>query len=594
MSRGFTNQKIDSGISGRCQPGEPSSGFPAWAVAAVQSGRLEQANDMLDTCDIQPVLRIFDHDRSKADFVFTLAETLGKAGRLDEAEKCYNKLLELGPNALVSSKLGCLCEYRGLLSQALEHHQRAVEIEPQRPEALANYARALMETGRIPDGIELLKKALSAMPANAQARSNFLLRLHQMPQLDRRMLFDEHKQWASIHAPPNLAGTNHQNEPNPDRTLRIGYISPDFRRHSVAYFFESLLDGHNRRDVQVYGYANVEFPDEITDRLTEKFDCYRDIRLMDDNAAAQLIRRDEIDILVDLAGHVGNNRLLVFARKPAPIQVTYLGYPDTTGLAAIDYRLTDALADPPDLDSQSFHTEQLVFLPEGFLCYRPPDFAPLISPLPAEKVGCITFGSFNNNCKINDTVIQLWARIMRTQADSRLLLKLKGGDDPSISGRYLQRFENAGIARTRIDIHGWKSPAEHLQTYSRMDIALDTYPYHGATTTCEALWMGVPTISLVGQCHASRVGLSILTRVGLEFFAAKTPDEYVAKAIALAKNTPALAQIRRTMRARIATSGLCHAKAFATQIETAYRKMWHKWCKSQQHTLPSAPTLRGT
>jgi protein O-GlcNAc transferase len=293
-----------------------------------------------------------------------------------------------------------------------------------------------------------------------------------------------------------------------------------------------------------------------------------------------LIERDQIDILVDLAGHVGDNRLLVMARKPAPIQVTYLGYPDTTGLAAIDYRLTDVIADPPDLGAQRFYTEELAFLPDGFLCYRPPDFAPVIAPLPAEKAGFVTFGSFNNNCKINPTVTDLWAQVLRANANSRLLLKLKGGDDTSIRDRYLDLFEKAGLGRARVDIQGWKSPDEHLQTYAQMDIALDTYPYNGTTTTCEALWMGVPTVSLLGECHPSRVGLSILTRLGLEFFVASTPREYVAKATALATNLPALAQIRRTMRARIAASGLCYAKGFAARVEAAYRQMWRRWCQS--------------
>ena len=511
--------------------------------------------------------------------MFRLADVLIKAGRLNEAEQCYKRLLDTGPNAAVYSKLGCLCQYTGRLSEALEYQRKALEVEPDRPELLANYARALMETGRMEEGIELLKKAVEKMPENWQARSNLLLRLHQMPQLDRQALLDEHKRWARIHVPANQAKTNHRNEPEPDRRIRIGYISPDFRRNSVAYFFEPILDGHDRCDVEVYGYGNVEFPDEITERLIEKFDCYRDIRSLDDQAAAELIERDRIDILVDLAGHVGDNRLLVMARKPAPIQLTYLGYPDTTGLTAIDYRLTDVLADPPESGAQRFYTEELAFLPDGFLCYRPADFAPVISPLPAAAADLLTFGSFNNGCKINPPLIKIWADLLRANPNSRLLLKLKGGDDPLIGANYLDRFEKAGMNCDRVDIIGWKTPEEHLTAYAQVDIALDTYPYNGTTTTCEALWMGVPVISLVGECHASRVGLSILTRLGLEFFAASTPQEYVAKATALATNLPALARIRRTMRARIASSGLCHAKGFARQIEAAYRKMWYRWCR---------------
>jgi predicted O-linked N-acetylglucosamine transferase (SPINDLY family) len=477
------------------------------------------------------------------------------------------------------------------MSEALKYQQKAVEARPDRPELWANLARVLMETGEMQEGIELLKRAIEKMPDNAQAHSNFLLRLHQMPELDPHKLFEEHKRWGRIHAPASLAKTAHHNTPDPDRRLRVGYISPDFRRHSVAYFFESLLDGHDRRDVEVYGYGNVEFPDQVTERLMEKFDNYRNLCDSSDQAAAELIEQDRIDILVDLAGHSADNRLLVLARKPAPIQVTYLGYPGTTGMDAVDYRLTDVRADPPEL--QQFYTEELVFLPDGFLCYRPPDFAPLVTPLPADQVGHITFGSFNNNCKINPAVIRLWAEVLKANLNSRLLLKLKGGDEPLIRDRYLGEFEEVGLSRTRVDVCGWKSPAEHLQTYGRMDIALDTYPYNGTTTTCEALWMGAPTVSLVGKCHASRVGLSILTCLGLEFFAASSPKEYVARAAALAANRPALAQIRSSMRARIAASGLCHAKGFAGQVETAYRQMWRRWCQARSHNLTPELTRRG-
>jgi len=349
------------------------------------------------------------------------------------------------------------------------------------------------------------------------------------------------------------------------------------------------LDGHDSDAVEVYGYGNVEFEDKVTQRLKEKFDRYRNVRELSDDATAELIRHDAIDTLVDLTGHAADNCLGVLAQRPAPIQVTYLGYPNTTGLEAVDYRLTDALADPPAL--QRFYTEELVFLPDGFLCYRPPDFAPPISPLPADKKGYVTFGSFNSNCKINPVVARLWADVLSADTNWRLLLKIKGGNEFQMRERYFSLLEQAGIHRARVDICGWKPPAEHLAMYREVDIALDTYPYNGTTTTCEALWMGVPTVSLVGECHASRVGLTILTRLGLEFFAAATPREYAAKAIALATNLPALARIRSSLRARIATSGLCHAKGFAAQVESAYRQMWHRWCRENADNAPSEPAV---
>lgn len=545
----------------------------------VAAGFLDRAAAMLDTNTVDRLLALADLSGSDRKTIFDLAELLSKVGREDRAEQCYLRLLEAGPDAAVYNKLGCLCLSLGRLSQGVQYQQEAVELRPDSPELLANLARAHMETGDVWHGIKLLRRAVDTMPKNAQAHSNLLFRLHQLSSLDPQMLWDEHRRWGQMHAPADLARKSHDNSPDPDRKLHVGYISPDFRRHSVAYFLESLMQGHDRSKVAVYGYGNVEYADEMTEHLRQMCDSYHNIYDLPDESVVSLIESEEIDILVDLAGHAGDNRLLVMARRPAPVQVTYLGYPDTTGLEAIDYRLTDSLADLPE--SQQYYSEQLFFLPDGFLCYTPRDYAPPVAPLPADENGCITFGSFNNSCKLNPTILGLWAEILMADTQSRLLLKIKAGQEPEIAGRYLQQFAELGVDPGRITVCGWKSPVEHFETYSQVDIALDTFPYNGTTTTCEALWMGVPTVSLVGQCHASRVGLSILSRVGLEFFATSTPQEYVAKTLALASNRLALAQMRRSMRARIATSGLCHARAFARDVEAAYRAMWHRWCRSR-------------
>jgi predicted O-linked N-acetylglucosamine transferase (SPINDLY family) len=397
-----------------------------------------------------------------------------------------------------------------------------------------------------------------------------------MPELDAPMLFEEHKRWAKTHAPASLTKQAHDNEPDADRRLRIGYISPDFRTHPVAHFVESLLDGHDPDAVEIYGYGNVACPDHTTERLRSKFAHYRSILGLADDEVVHLVERDKVDILVDLAGHTSGNRLSVLARKPAPVQVTYLGYPDTTGMEQIDYRLTDSLSTPPEL--QKFYTEELVFLPDGFLCYRPADFAPPVAPLPAKIKGHITFGSFNNSCKLSPNMMSLWARLLSTNAGSRLLLKSRAGDDAGVREDYFRHFEQLGIPRDRLNIRGQKPAIEYLQLFGQVDIALDSFPYNGTTTTCDAMWMGVPVITLVGQHHASRVGLSILTQVGLEFFAASKPAEYVRKATALAQNLGALAKIRASMRQRMAASPVCQAKPFARTVEAAYRTVWRKWC----------------
>jgi protein O-GlcNAc transferase len=552
--------------------------FLAAAKVAVDNKQVEEIVSLLDDQTVEDIFRIIEKDPSKKNLIFDVATLFFRAGQADRAEQCYKRVLGNGASAVAFDRLGCFYQSTGRLLEALECQRKAVELEPNRPELCANLAKAMMETGQMRDGLELLKNAVEQMPRNAQAHSNLLFCMHQLPEPDAEQIFSEHVRWGQMYAPADMARTSHDNVPEPDRKLRIGYISPDFRRNSVAYFFESLLDGHDRGAVEVYGYGNVTYPDQFTERLRSKFDCYHNIAGESNKKVAELILKDGIDILVDLAGHTGDNRLITMAYKPAPVQVTYLGYPDTTGVKAIDYRLTDALADLPQ--SQRFYTEELFFLPDGFLCYRPADFAPEVTSPAAKRNGYVTFGSFNNNCKVNLVTIGLWAEVLKLNSGSRLLLKFKGGGDPEIRTRYFSMFEQSGIGRDKIIIYGWGNPAEHLQLYSKVDIALDTYPYNGTTTICEALWMGVPTITLVGEYHMSRVGLSILSRVGLGFFAASTPKEYVAKATALAQNIEALSQIRSSMRARVATSGLCYAKGFAHSLEAAYRKMWHRWCRS--------------
>jgi len=465
-----------------------------------------------------------------------------------------------------------------VLTEATQYLKQVMQLNPDDVELWRLFGLHLILTGEMFRGIELMVKSIEVMPWNAQILSYHLYCLHHLPDISIERLFAEHKRWGQIYAPANLAKAFHDNDPDPDRKLRVGYISPDFRHHPVPKFFESLLDGHNRRAVEVYAYANVKNPDEMTQYLKPKFDYYRNIVDMDDKSVVDMIEQDKIDILVDLAGHTDNNRLAVLARKPAPIQVTYLGYAGTTGLEQIDYRFTDVLAEPAN--SQDFHTEELFFLPEGFLCYKPPVLSPPLTSPPVMRKGYITFSSFNNNGKVNLDIMALWAEVLKANEGSRLLMKFQRASEQEIKDHYYRQFERLGISRERLEIHGWKTFIEHMQLYSEVDIALDIYPYNGTTTTCEALWMGIPVISLVGQRHVSRVGLSLLSRVGMEFFACSRPDEYVAKATALAKKPEALAKIRASMRARMVET-LCNCEKFASYVEQAYRKMWHKWCRSQ-------------
>ncbi len=548
------------------------------ASRAVATGRVKEAVKVLNEQAEEAAKQVIEHDPSRTDIMLILAMVFKQTRQISKAKEWFEKILQQEPHALVYNELAYICQCAGHLSEAIQYQQKAVETGPDNAELLANLAKMLIMTGETEEGIELFQKAVATEPSNAAVHSNLLFYLHHQFELDPYKLFEEHKRWGRLHAPASGAGVSYDNNPDPDRRLRVGYISPDFCVHPVAYFFEPLLDGHNHNRFEIYGYGNVVYPDEVTERLKSNFDYYRNIRGLDDEMVVEMIQRDKIDILVELSGHTSDNRLLVMAHKPAPIQVTYLGSPDTTGMEAIDYRFTDVPAEAPK--SQQFYTEELFFLPEGFLCYKPADFAPPVAPLPAIRNNYITFGSFNSSSKVHPHIIELWAKILKANRDSRILLKFGVSTDRRMNRHYFSQFERLGISSSRVAICGWKPISAHLRLYGEADIALDTYPFNGFTTTCEALWMGLPVISIVGKCHASRIGLSILSSIGLDFFATLTPDECVAKATALAANRRALAQLRSSMRQRMKDSALCDATGFARKMEAAYRKMWHRWLES--------------
>jgi predicted O-linked N-acetylglucosamine transferase (SPINDLY family) len=324
----------------------------------------------------------------------------------------------------------------------------------------------------------------------------------------------------------------------------------------------------------------VSVPDAVTERFRAQADQWRDIAKTNDDAAAQLVRDDRIDILIDLAGHTSGHRLLVFARRPAPVQVTYQGYPNTTGLNQIQYRLTDALADPPGA-TDACYAERLIRLPRTGWCYQPPDPAPDVAPPPALSNGFVTFGSFNRLSKVSPAIAQLWSRVVSAVPGSRFVFKTFGLEDPATAEYVRGMFKQHGLEPDRlILLPPAPSALAHLEMYAQMDVALDTYPYHGTTTTCEALWMGVPTIALVGAVHASRVSFSLLSNIGLADLAAQSPDEFVEAAARTAGDVPRLAELRRTMRDRMRASPLMDAAAFCRDVEAAYRQMWRAWCES--------------
>jgi predicted O-linked N-acetylglucosamine transferase (SPINDLY family) len=561
--------------------------LPSWlrqARTAIKQGRVREALSIIESNTLEGFEPKDDSD-NYADAAFVLGQILQKARRYEQAEYWYKRSSAIRPHVLVYFSLAEVAKRQGRVWEAIGYIRKALELAPGAQVLHSVLASYLVEAGALEECLDALKAFLHFCPSRAQ-HTRLLWHMHMVHPVDRAQVFAEHRSWAMQYAPAGLAKSDHTNDPDPDRPLRIGYISPDFYRHSVAYFFESLLDGHDREHFKVIGYGNVAVEDDVTGRFKAKFDLYRNIRPLSDQQVVDLIRKDQIDILVDLAGHTQDNRLSVLAYKPAPIQVSFLGYPDTTGMGQVDYRFTDQWADLPDADQ--YYSERLIRLPTGFICYRPPRFAPTVGPLPAQANGYVTFCSFNNNAKISKITLDMWAAILRHVPDSRLLLKFKYGSDPVVAQRYINEFADWGIDPGRIRILGFLRPTEHLGLYNHADIALDTYPYHGTTTTCEALWMGVPVVSLVGEHHVSRVGLSLLTRVGLEAFTASTPKEYVAKAIVFAGRLGDLAQMRRNLRKTMATSSLCDYKSYTQAVEQAYRQMWQQWCK--QH-LQAKSTL---
>lgn len=514
-----------------------------------------------------------------AEALECLAHALLNRGELDEPAKVLHQALRLRPNnAEWWSNLGTILQTQGLLEEAVSYYRKAQQLKPGGNIALNNLGSALTAQGKAEEALAAYRDGIAKNPADAQLRSNFLMTLNYLPDADPQMVFEEHRAWGQIHEAAIPSPSSFANVRNADRRLRIGYVSPDFREHSVANFFEPLLAARDRESFEVICYSDMPRPDATTARLRSLADGWRDINKLNHDQVAQLIRADNVDILVDLAGHTSNNRLPAFVKKPAPVQVTYLGYPNTTGLSAIDYRLTDAVADPDG--EEVFYTERLVRLPGCFLCYMPPAHVPDVTPLPLDATGSITFGSFNNLAKINRQVVELWSEIMRVVPNARLLVKNHSLTDQSVRDYYYGLFVQRGVTRDRLDLIGHTPSREaHLALYGRVDIALDTFPYNGATTTCEALWMGVPVITLSGKHHAGRVGLSLLTALKLDELVAHSPADYVRPASTLASDRSKLAQMRMSLRERMRTSPLCDAQGFARRIEKIYREMWRSWCK---------------
>lgn len=512
------------------------------------------------------------------DSFFDDALKLRSEGLLAEAAELFRTVLDERPDHLPALiELGNTLSSQALMNEASEQYRAAIALNPELAVPHNNLGIVLQEQGRTDEAIIEFQRAVQLDPGYAMAHSNLLRCLNFHPGLDNEHLFQAHQSFDTLHGILRRPGAvTFPYKPDTDGRIKVGYVSPDLGNHSVAYFVTAVFPNHDRNRFKVFCYSDRGKEDKTTERIKKGVDVWRKTAGMDDDSLFHLIRSDAIDILVDLAGHTGGNRLPVFAMRPAPVQVTWLGYPNTTGLSTMDYRIIDDVTDPPG-DADRYHSEKLVRLPNGFLCFDPPVGAPAVTPLPMKRNGFVTFGCFNALAKITDEAIALWAKIMTRVPGSRILFKNKCLFDESTRNLLLGRFAAHGISSERVMMTPYTlTTEEHLACYGHLDISLDTFPYNGTTTTCESLWMGVPVLGLLGNRHASRVTASILTRLGLDSLIGKDEDEFVEIAVHLAGQPALLEVLRSGLRERMRKSRLCNGKPFLSEIEAVYEKIWLK------------------
>ncbi|SOE95762.1 Predicted O-linked N-acetylglucosamine transferase, SPINDLY family [Burkholderia sp. D7] len=559
--------------------------------------------------------RALELDPQFPEAAYNLANTLHAQGRLPEAVMLYQRELALNPaHADAHNNLGNVCkeltEYEsaaeafdaaislrpnfiaaynnsanllrtlGRMDEAEARLGRALAIDPGSSVTHNNLGNILKDTRRLDDGIASYRQALAVDPDNAVAHSNLVYALVFQAE-DAQPVIDECKRWSARHEAPYRANTlSHNNDTTPARRLRIGYVSADFRDHCQALFLTPLLSHHDHARFEIFCYSSVRRPDNVTRRIATYADVWRDVRELDDERLAQLIREDRIDILVDLTMHMADGRPLLFARKPALAQIAWLAYPGTTGLQAIDYRLTDPWLDPVTVNTQ--YSERSIYLADTFWCYDPLTDSPAVNRLPALTTGHVTFGSLNNPCKLSDHTLCMWSGVMQRLGSARLMLMMSGG---SAREHVMRRLESHGIETQRVRFVAFRPRADYLKTYHEIDIVLDTFPYNDHTTSLDSFWMGVPVVTRVGQTAVGRAGLSLLSNLALDELAAQNDEQFVALAVELASDLPRLSQLRQGLRQSLSESPLMDGARFAMHMEVAYQQAWREW--SSVHARPS-------
>lgn len=536
------------------------------------------------------LLRAVECDPSDLQSYRQLGAWLSAQCKLSLGGERFQAALAGCPDDVVSLvNLGAALQGQGRPSEAVRLQRRALELQPNLIEAHLNLGAALSDQGAFAEANAACRRALSLDPTRWGVVSNLLFALHFDPALTPDAIFSEHLAYARRFGDPLRATAGkHSHDRDPQRRLRVGYISPDLRQHPVAYFLEPVLAAHDRDSVEVYCYSDVERPDAVTQRLRDMVPRFIDCAGLSDAALAERIVADQVDVLVDLAGHTGKNRLLVFARSPSPVQVSWLGYFDTTGFASIDYRIADAHSIPPE--AERFFVEQVVRLPRSSNCFLPPRSPEPVAP-PCLARGHITFGCFNNPAKVTRDVVRVFARILHEVPGSRLVLKYGAFTDPTLRERYLAWLAEAGITSERVSILGHSSLEQYFVAFGEIDIALDPFPYSGETTALHGLWMGVPVVALEGETLVQRLASRVLRVAGLDGWVARSEQDYVQIATSLARDLDALKRLRLALREELKVSPLLDHAGVTRDLEAAYRKMWQTWCGRSDGNRGSASPL---
>ena len=578
----------------------------ATAVSLFDQGRMAEAE--------QVCLGIFRADPRHAPTFELMGSLRQQQGRPVDAEHCFRQALAIDPELPEAVfNLGNLLMTLGRSAEAIPYYVRSEQLLPGRPMPASNLGIALTDVGRHTEAIEAVERALRIQPDYSFARNNLamflaltgrvaasvpeyrraiveaggypnaemglLLALNSLADLSPEAVYEEHREWglrvSALSASERLTP---RTDRSTERIIRLGFVSGDFRDHAVAAFLEPLFAHLDRKRFFVAAYSDVRVPDAVTARLQSGCDLWRPMYGAPDAAWAAQVCADRIDILMDLGGHTAGTRLRAFARRPAPVQVSWLGYPNTTGLPEMDWRITDEIADPLG-ESEASHTERLARLPTGAWCYRPHAETPPVLGREIDPCRPVVFGCFNVPRKFDPAQLRNWAGVLEAVPGSRLLLKAEPFGDPGVRALTLRQLASAGVEPGRVDFETFvRTKAQHLEYYGRIDIALDTYPYAGTTTTCEALYMGVPVVTLAGRTHASRVGKSLLARIGKGEWVAAEGAEFVRIAASLASDRAALARLRGSLRATMETSPIRDEAGFAREMGKVLAQMWSEWC----------------